>query len=50
MPELHDHHLRVAAQLRDPLALLLLAASAVSLAVWVLEGSEGFPFETVVIA
>ena len=38
------------AQFSDPLIYLLLAAVAVSLAVWVLEGSEGIPFEAIVIA
>ena len=36
-------------QLADPLIYLLLAASAVSLAAWILDGSVGVPFEVIVI-
>ncbi len=38
------------AQFADPLIYLLLAAVAISVGAWVLEGAEGFPFEAVVIA
>jgi P-type Ca2+ transporter type 2C len=37
-------------QFRDPLVLLLLAAIAISLGVWALEGAAGVPFEAVAIA
>jgi P-type Ca2+ transporter type 2C len=40
---------RLAAQFRSPLVALLVVAVAVSLAVWALEGAEGWPFEVVVI-
>jgi Ca2+-transporting ATPase len=33
----------------DPLVLLLLGAVVVSLAVWLIEGSKGVPFETLAI-
>ena len=35
--------------LADPLVLLLIAAAAISLVVWMLEGTSGWPIETVVI-
>ena len=38
------------AQFADPLVYLLLAAIAVSVAAWGLEGADGVPFEAVVIA
>ena len=41
---------RVAAQLRDPLTLLLLAAAALSLVVWYLEGHGGWPYEALTVA
>ena len=41
---------RVLAQLRDPLVLLLLAAAAVALAAWVVEGRHGWPMDAIVIA
>jgi Ca2+-transporting ATPase len=37
-------------QFRDPLVILLLAAIGISLGVWVLEGADGVPFETIAIA
>ena len=37
-------------QFADPLIYLLLAAVAVSLVAWVLEGGEGAPFDAIVIA
>jgi potassium/sodium efflux P-type ATPase len=37
------------AQFADPLIYLLIAAVAVSLAAWVLEGGEGAPYEAIVI-
>lgn len=37
------------AQFKDPLVVLLLIASLISLAAWILEGAEGFPFEAFVI-
>ncbi|MBN2203436.1 MAG: cation-translocating P-type ATPase [Thermoleophilia bacterium] len=37
-------------QFADPLVYLLFAAIAISLAVWVLEGAAGIPFDAVVIA
>ena len=40
---------RLAAEFRSPLVALLVVAVAVSLAVWALEGAEGWPFEVVVI-
>jgi potassium/sodium efflux P-type ATPase len=40
---------RLARHFADPLVYLLLAAVAVSLVVWVLEGAEGVPYEAIVI-
>jgi magnesium-transporting ATPase (P-type) len=40
---------RLLEQLRDPLVYLLMIAAVVSLAAWVIEGSEGWPFDAVVI-
>ncbi len=40
---------KLLAQFADPLVYLLIAALAVSLLAWVLEGTQGFPFEPVVI-
>ena len=40
---------RFAGYLADPLVLLLIAAAAISLVVWVIEGASGWPIETVVI-
>ncbi|MGB4863709.1 MAG: cation-translocating P-type ATPase [Tepidiformaceae bacterium] len=41
---------KIAGQFRDPLTYLLLAAVTISFAAWLLEGSNGFPFEAIVIA
>ena len=41
---------RALAQLQDPLVYLLLAAAAVALAVWVVEGREDWPMDATVIA
>ncbi len=41
---------RFLAQFTDPLVALLLAAIAISLAAWALEGAEEVPFEAIVIA
>jgi len=41
---------RLAEQFQDPLVYLLLAAVAVSLVAWLLEGGEDVPFEVVVIS
>lgn len=41
---------RFLSQFGDPLVILLLAAIAISLGVWILEGAVGVPFETVAIA
>jgi magnesium-transporting ATPase (P-type) len=41
---------RLAGELVDPLVLLLLVAVVVSLAVWVLDGARGVPFDAVVIS
>ena len=41
---------RVLAQFQDPLIYLLLAAVVVSVAAWVVEGSEGVPIDALVIA
>ena len=41
---------KLLAQFADPLVYLLLAAVAISLLTWALEGAEGVPFEGVVIA
>jgi P-type Ca2+ transporter type 2C len=41
---------RLAGQFQDPLVYLLLAAVAVSLVAWLLEGGEDVPFEVVVIS
>ena len=38
------------AQFQDPLTYLLAAAIAVSLAVWFVEGANGWPIEVLVIA
>jgi len=40
---------KLLAQFADPLVLLLVAAIAISLATWALEGAEGVPFDAVVI-
>lgn len=37
------------AQFADPLVVLLLAAVVISLAVWLIEGAKGVPFETIAI-
>ena len=37
-------------QFRDPLVYLLLAAIAISLAAWWVEGAQGWPFDALVIA
>jgi Ca2+-transporting ATPase len=37
------------AQFKDPLVILLLIATVISLAAWILEGAHGFPFEALVI-
>ena len=42
--------LRLLAHLRDPLVYLLLAAIAISLAAWVIEGRDGWPVDAIVIA
>ncbi len=47
-PESSAH--RLLRQFRDPLVLLLLVAIAISIVAWVLDGADGFPLETVVIA
>jgi P-type Ca2+ transporter type 2C len=41
---------KVLAQFADPLVYLLLAAVAISLATWTLEGATGIPFEAIAIA
>ncbi len=41
---------KLLAQFVDPLVFLLLAAVAISILTWLLEGAEGVPFEAVVIA
>jgi len=41
---------RALAQLQDPLVLLLLAAAAVALAAWAVEGRHGWPMDAIVIA
>jgi len=41
---------RVVAQFQDPLIYLLLAAVAISLASWVVQGAEGAPVDAIVIA
>ena len=41
---------KVLAQFRDPLIYLLLAAIAISLVAWVVEGAHGWPVDAVVIA
>lgn len=41
---------KLLAQFVDPLVFLLLAAVAISVVTWVLEGAHGVPFEAVVIA
>lgn len=40
---------KLVAQLADPLVYLLVAAVAISLVTWVVEGGEGVPFEAIVI-
>ncbi|PTT89295.1 haloacid dehalogenase, partial [Pelomonas sp. HMWF004] len=40
---------RALAQFRDPLVLLLLAAAAVALAAWAVEGRHGWPMDAIVI-
>jgi len=37
------------AQFKDPLVILLIIATLISLVAWVLEGAHGFPFEALVI-
>jgi potassium/sodium efflux P-type ATPase len=41
---------KLLAQFADPLIYLLLAAIAISVVAWALEGAEGVPFEAIVIA
>ena len=41
---------RALAQLQDPLVYLLLAAAAVALAAWAVEGRSGWPMDAIVIA
>ena len=41
---------KLLAQFADPLIYLLLAAIAISVAAWALEGAQGVPFEAIVIA
>ena len=41
---------KLLAQFRDPLVYLLLVAVVISLVAWVAEGTEGAPFEAIVIA
>jgi Ca2+-transporting ATPase len=41
---------RILAQFQDPLIYLLLAAVAISLVAWVIEGSVGWPVDAIVIA
>lgn len=41
---------RALGQLQDPLVYLLLAAAAVALLAWVVEGREGWPLDAIVIA
>jgi P-type Ca2+ transporter type 2C len=41
---------KLLAQFADPLVYLLLAAVAISLATWLLDGATGVPFEAIVIA
>ena len=41
---------KLLAQFEDPLVYLLLAAVAISLVTWVIDGTEGAPFEAIVIA
>jgi magnesium-transporting ATPase (P-type) len=41
---------RIVAQFQDPLIYLLLAAVAISLASWVVQGAEGAPVDAIVIA
>ena len=41
---------KLLAQFADPLVVLLLAAVAISLVTWMLEGADGVPFEALVIA
>jgi magnesium-transporting ATPase (P-type) len=41
---------KLLAQFADPLVYLLLAAVAISLVTWAIEGAEGAPFEAIVIA
>ena len=41
---------RVLAQFQDPLVYLLLAAIAISLVAWVIEGRAGWPVDAIVIA
>ncbi len=41
---------RVLAQLSDPLIVLLLAAVAISVAAWAIDGAQGLPVEAIVIA
>jgi potassium/sodium efflux P-type ATPase len=40
---------KLLAQFVDPLVFLLLAAVAISLVIWIVDGAEGIPFEAVVI-
>ena len=41
---------RILAQFQDPLTYLLLAAVAIALAAWVIEGAAGWPIDAIVIA
>ena len=41
---------RILAQFQDPLIYLLLAAVAISLVAWVIEGRDGWPVDAIVIA
>ena len=41
---------RISRQFRDPLVYLLLAAIAISLSVWAIEGETGIPVDAIVIA
>ena len=41
---------KILEQFRDPLTYLLFAATAISVAAWLIEGAEGLPFDALVIA
>ena len=41
---------RILAQFQDPLVYLLLAAVAIALVAWVIEGAAGWPVDAIVIA